>query len=131
MATQSSVPVIIEAADVGVVCAGGATGWRATTGTRSALAELGLVQSCPPLPREADVRKVSGSVSLDEVGVRGAVLSVLGCTPKSIAVVLHTGDAFVGGMVIGMYAPWRVDRSWPVSYFIYADHVQNRESPNA
>lgn len=128
IATRSGAPVIAGASDLGVIRAGGESGSAPVTSLRRLLGRFGLVQSYPPLPPEARVVSVSEELSLSAFGAHGRIMPVPGHTSGSIAVVLETGDAFAGDMVIGGYALGRINRTRPVDHFIHSNRAWNHAS---
>jgi hydroxyacylglutathione hydrolase len=68
-----------------------------------------LVSHLPFRTRAADVDAEDG-MRLDEFGIAGSVLHTPGHTPGSISVVLDSGDAIVGDVIMGGYAGGAI---WP------------------
>lgn len=131
LAQRSGAPVVIGSDDVSTVRSGGEGGPRAPTGLRSVLASIGLMQAYPPLPSEVPVIPVETELGLGELGGVGSVIPVPGHTPGSIAVVLDSGDAIAGDVLIGGYLLGLVARSTPVSHVLHVDRSQNRASIGA
>ena len=131
IAQRARVPVIVGAADVPTLRNGGEARWHRKKGLGRTFARLGLLQAYPPLPGGVDVVPVSDVLSLDPFGAKATVFPVSGHTPGSIAVVLASGEAMVGDMVIGGYLLGRVGRARPVSHYFHADRARNLASLNA
>jgi len=128
LAQRSGAPVVLGSGDVSTVRYGGAAGSSAPTGIRRVLASIGLIQAYPPLPRDVPVIAVETELRLEALGGVGSVMPVPGHTPGSIAVVLDTGDAIVGDVLIGGYLLGLVARSTPVPHFLHVDRSRNRAS---
>jgi glyoxylase-like metal-dependent hydrolase (beta-lactamase superfamily II) len=125
---RAGVPVIAGAGDIATLRAGGEAGWEPGTRVRRTLARLGLTQSYPPLPDHIEVIAVTSPLRLAPFGVAGSVLPVPGHTAGSVAVVLDSGEAIAGDMVIGGYLLGQVVRSQPVGHIVHFDRAQNRAS---
>jgi hydroxyacylglutathione hydrolase len=80
-----------------------------------------MLSHLPFQARAADV-DVSDGLRLDDFGVAGSVLHTPGHTPGSISVVLDSGDAIVGDVIMGGWAGGAIRPSRP-NFHYFADDL--------
>jgi hydroxyacylglutathione hydrolase len=83
---------------------------------------LARMLSYLPFPgRAADIDATAG-MRLDEFGVAGSVLHTPGHTPGSISLILDSGDAIVGDVIMGGWAGGLIRRTSP-NFHYFADDL--------
>jgi hydroxyacylglutathione hydrolase len=80
-----------------------------------------LLAHLPFRARAADIDAKAG-VRLDEFGIAGSVLHTPGHTPGSISVVLDSGDAIIGDVIMGGWAGGAIRPSKP-NFHYFADDL--------
>ena len=80
-----------------------------------------LLAHLPFRARAADIDAGDG-VRLDEFGIAGSVLHTPGHTPGSISVVLDSGDAIIGDVIMGGWAGGAIRPSKP-NFHYFADDL--------
>ena len=79
-----------------------------------------VVNNLPFRSRAADVDADDG-MRLDEFGITGSVLHTPGHTPGSISVVLDSGDAIIGDVIMGGYAGGSIRPTKPNFHYFSDD----------
>ncbi|MFN6190428.1 MAG: MBL fold metallo-hydrolase [Planctomycetia bacterium] len=80
-----------------------------------------LVAQLPFRARAADIDAEDG-VRLDEFGIAGSILHTPGHTPGSISVILDSGDAIVGDVIMGGWAGGAIRPTKP-NFHYFADDL--------
>lgn len=79
-----------------------------------------LLSHLPFRPRAADIDAENG-MRLDDFGVAASVLHTPGHTPGSISVVLDSGDALIGDVIMGGYAGGTILPTQPNFHYFAED----------
>ena len=103
IAAETGAPVLVHAAEAGLLAAGTGRSPVPVTLTGRILAlMIGKETPKPELGIVPGVR-VSGPYRLDDFGIDGEVIPVPGHTPGSLAVRLATGEFIAGDLVMGIF----------------------------
>ena len=119
LATEAACPMVYHPGDRSLAVQGN-NGPLRGVGLRGRILAR-LFAHLPFLSRAADLDAADG-MRLDDFGIAGSVLHTPGHTPGSISVILDSGDAVIGDVIMGGYAGGVIRATKP-NFHYFADDL--------